>query len=87
MSFFFQNPNDVNLTNNLGETALHLAAKCYDEENLEEILKLKPNIFLKNNKGQTAYEVAIECEHEEHAEILQNYAKNFMEKQYVLLFV
>ena len=64
----------------MGETALHLAAKCYDEENLEEILKLKPNIFLKNNKGQTAYEVAIECEHEEHAEILQNYAKNFMEK-------
>ena len=68
------------MANNSGETALHLAAKCYDVENLEEILKLKPNIFLRNNEGQTAYDVAIECDHEEHAEILQKYAKDFTEK-------
>ena len=53
---------------------------CYNVKNLEEILKLKPTIFLKNNDGRTAYDVAVECEHEEHAEILQNYAKNFVEK-------
>ena len=79
---FFQNSNGVNLTNNLGETALHLAAKCYDNKNLEEILKLNPNVFLKNHKNQNAYEIAIECKHEEHAEILEKYAKNVMEHMF-----
>ena len=49
---------DFNAANDYGETLLHLAAKCENEEIVKLCLKIGADPFMKNKKGKIAMELA-----------------------------
>ena len=64
---------DVNARNKLGRTALHLAAKQGNRENLKKLLDIGCNKNVKDKLGFTAVGLAFKYNQKESAEILLHY--------------